>query len=75
MMAGHVLPDDAYEMVSNNGRCALSLAPVRFQAGDPADFVVIDACSIRGAIASAPRSGRLAVPSDRQTTIHWRKPT
>jgi hypothetical protein len=50
-------------------------APVRFQAGDPADFVVIDACSIRGAIAGAPRSGRLAVPSDWQTTIHWRKPT
>jgi cytosine deaminase len=54
VMAGHVLPDDAYEMVSNNGRRALGLAPVRLQPGDPADFVAIDAPSIRGAIADAP---------------------
>jgi len=54
IMAGHVLPDDAYEMVSNNARRTMGLPPVRFESGDPADFVAIDAPSIRGAIADAP---------------------
>ncbi|MFP5489078.1 MAG: amidohydrolase family protein [Acidimicrobiia bacterium] len=54
VMAGHVLPDDAYEMVSNNVRRAMRLDPVRFEPGDPADFVAIDAPSIRGAVADAP---------------------
>ncbi len=54
VMAGHVLPDDAYAMVANNARQALGLAPVRFDRGDPADFLAIDAPSIRGAIADAP---------------------
>ena len=54
VMAGHVLPDDAYDMVSNNVRRAMRLPTVRFEAGDPADFVAIDAASIREAIADAP---------------------
>ena len=54
VMAGHVLPDDAYDMVSNNVRLAMRLDPVRFEPGDPADFVAIDAPSIRGAVADAP---------------------
>ncbi len=65
VMAGHVLPDEAYDMVANNVRRVLGLAPVRFEVGDPADFVAIDAPSVRGAIADAPadrklfRAGRL----------------
>ena len=54
VMAGHVLPDDAYAMVSNDVRRAMRLPPVRFEPGDPADFVAIDAPSIRAAIADAP---------------------
>lgn len=54
VMAGHVLPDDAYDMVSNNVRVAMRLDPVRFEPGDPADFVAIDAPSVRGAVADAP---------------------
>ncbi|HSJ92309.1 MAG TPA: amidohydrolase family protein [Ilumatobacter sp.] len=59
VMAGHVLPDDAYDMVSNNVRLAMRLDPVRFEPGDPADFVAIDAPSIRGAVADAPSDRRV----------------
>jgi cytosine deaminase len=75
VMAGHVLPDDAYEMVSNNARRVLGLAPIRFEVGDPADFVAIDAPSIRAAIADAPadrtvfRAGRLVAASSTQRRI------
>ena len=76
VMAGHVLPDDAYEMVSNNVRRAMGLAAVRFEVGDPADFVAIDAPSIRAAIADAPadrmvfKSGRLIASSATTRTRH-----
>ena len=76
VMAGHVLPDDAYEMVSNNVRRAMGLAPVRFEVGDPADFLAIDAPSIRAAIADAPadrkvfKAGRLIASSATIRTLH-----
>lgn len=74
VMAGHVLPDDAYDMVSNHARRAMRLPTVRFRVGDPADFVAIDAASIREAIADAPadrkvfHAGRLvaATATDRR---------
>jgi cytosine deaminase len=75
VMAGHMLPDDAYEMVSNSARRVLGLAPIRFEVGDPADFVAIDAPSIRAAIADAPadrtvfRAGRLVASSSTQRRI------
>lgn len=75
VMAGHVLPDDAYDMVSNNGRRVMGLDPVRFEPGDPADFVAIDAASIREAIADAPadrkvfRAGRLVAATSTSRTI------
>ncbi|MFW2332889.1 amidohydrolase family protein, partial [Ilumatobacter sp.] len=75
VMAGHVLPDDAYDMVANNVRRVMGLAPVRFEVGDPADFVAIDAPSIRGAIADAPvdrtvfRAGRLVASTSSTATI------
>jgi cytosine/creatinine deaminase len=59
VMAGHVLPDDAYEMVSNDVRRAMRLPTIRFEVGDPADFVAIDAASIREAIADAPADRRV----------------
>jgi cytosine deaminase len=54
VMAGHLMPDDAFDLVSNNVRRMMGLPPVTFQPGSPADFVAIDAPSIRGAIADAP---------------------
>jgi cytosine deaminase len=76
VMAGHVLPDEAYDMVSNDVRRAMGLAPVRFRPGDPADLLAIDAPSIRGAIADAPadrmvfKAGRLIATSTTTRTIH-----
>jgi len=76
VMAGHQLPDVAFDMVSNNGRRALGLAPVTLAVGDPADLLAIDAPSIRGAIADAPmsrrvyRGGRLVASADHTRTLH-----
>ena len=76
VMAAHVLPDDAYELVSNNVRRTLGLAPVTFEPGSPADFVAIDAPSIRGAIADAPadrvvvHAGRVVARSSTSRLIH-----
>lgn len=76
VMAGHRTPDVAYEMVSNDARSVLGLAPVRLAAGDSADLVAIDAPSIRAAIADAPmrrrvfKGGRLVASSDQSASIH-----
>lgn len=59
VMAGHQLPDTAFDMVSNNVRRAIGLEPVTMSVGDPADFLAIDAPSIRGAIAEAPMSRKV----------------
>ncbi len=76
VMAGHRLPDDAYDMVSNVSRQVMGLAPVNFEPGDPADMVAIDAPSLRGAVADAPmsrrvyRRGQLVASADQQTQLH-----
>jgi len=76
VMAGHQLPDAAYDMVANNARRALGLAEVNLMPGDPADVMAIDAPSIRGAIADAPmarrvfRQGVLVASADQQTTVN-----
>jgi cytosine/creatinine deaminase len=76
VMAGHQSPENAYEMVSNNVRAAMGLPVVNFEIGDPADFLAIDAPSIRGAIADAPmsrrvyRSGRLTAVSEQRSVVH-----
>ena len=75
VMAGHRLPDDAYDMVSNTARRVMGLAPVNFEPGDPADMVAIDGPSVRGAMADAPmsrrvyRRGRLVASADQQTRV------
>lgn len=69
--AGHLLPDEAYEAVSNAARRAIGLEPVTLRAGSPADLMALPAASPRAAIAFAPsprvvvRAGRLvAVPDE-----------
>ena len=75
VMAGHRLPADAYDMVSNTARRVMGLAPVNFEPGEPADLVAIDAPSLRGAVADAPmsrrvyRRGRLVASADQQTRV------
>ncbi len=76
VMAGHQLPDVAYEMVSNDVRRVMGLAPVEVAPGSPADLVAIDAPSVRGAIADAPisrrvyRNGRLVASSESTSQVH-----
>jgi len=54
VMAGHLPPDIAYEFVSNASRVAIGLEPAGAFVDSPAEFLAIDAPSIRGAIATAP---------------------
>lgn len=76
VMAGHQLPDDAYDMVANNARRAIGLPPVDVKPGDLADLVAIDAVSVREAIADAPmsrrvfRRGVLVASADQQTSVN-----
>ncbi|MEO6652384.1 MAG: amidohydrolase family protein [Ilumatobacteraceae bacterium] len=76
VMAGHMLPEDAYGAVSSAVRAAMGLASVRFEIGDPADFMAIDAPTTRAAIADAPadrktfHAGRLVARTSTERTIH-----
>jgi cytosine deaminase len=76
VMAGHILPEQAYEMVSHNVREMMGLEPVTLIAGSPADLLVINAPSIRGAIADASgdrmvfRAGRLVASSRHQRNLY-----
>jgi cytosine deaminase len=76
VMAGHQLPDVAYDMVSANVRQAMGLPPVTFAVGDVFDAVAIDAPSVRGAVADASmsrrvyRHGRLVAESTQTATVH-----
>jgi cytosine deaminase len=76
VMAGHILPEQAYEMVSTNVREMMGLEPVTISVGSPADLLAINAPSIRGAIADASgdrmviRAGRLVASSRHQRDLH-----
>jgi cytosine deaminase len=76
VMAGHVLPEDAYAMVSTNVREMMGLEPVTVSAGSVADLLVINAPSVRGAIADASgdrmvfRAGRLVASSRHHRQLH-----
>ena len=76
VMAGHVLPDDAHEMVSGLARATMGLEPADIAVGDRADLVAIDAISTRAAIADAPmsrkayRHGRLVATATATSTIY-----
>lgn len=79
VMAGHILPDAAYAMVSTNVREMMGLEPVTVEAGSVADLLVINAPSVRGAIADASgdrmvfRAGRLVASSRHHRELHRRE--
>lgn len=54
VMAGHLLPDDAYFTVSNAVRTAMGLRAAGTQVGMAADLVLLPATTTREAIAFAP---------------------
>jgi cytosine deaminase len=63
VMAGHLLPEEAYRAVSGASRTALGLraaASLRVSPGDPAELVAVPAASVRAAEADQPGS-RLVV--------------
>ena len=60
VMAGHLLPEEAYDAVSSGSRAALGLAPVSLTVGSPAELMAVPAASRREALAMAP-AGRLTI--------------
>ena len=60
IMAGHVLPADAYAMVSTRVRRMMGLAPAGTGIGDIADLVILPSETVREAIAFGP-AGRTVV--------------
>lgn len=76
VMAGHQLPEVSFDLVSSSVRRVLGLEAVTFTEGSPADFLAIDAASVREAIADAPmarrtfRRGRLVASVDQTPAIH-----
>ena len=67
----HQTPERAFEMVTNDIRTITSRPQLDFRPGSPADFVAIDADSIRAAIADQP-AGRTVVHRGRvvaKTTV------
>jgi cytosine deaminase len=60
IMAGHVLPTDAYQMVSSSVRDAMGLPRAGTTIGDIADLVILPAATVREAIAFAP-AGRIVI--------------
>ncbi len=54
VMAGHLLPAEAYDAVSASSRAVLGLPPVAIEPGAPAELLAIRAESVREAIATAP---------------------
>ncbi|MFD7413397.1 hydrolase [Kitasatospora purpeofusca] len=61
--AGVLDPDAAYDAVSNQARLALGLAPVRVDAGFPAELLAVRGDSLSGALAGG--HSRLVVHSGR----------
>ncbi|MEI8238282.1 MAG: amidohydrolase family protein [Actinomycetota bacterium] len=54
VMAGHLLPNDAYDSVSAATRRALALPRAGIEVGDVGDLVLIPARSVREAVAFGP---------------------
>lgn len=54
VMAGHLLPHDAYHCVSNATRHVIGLPTAGTSIGDAADLVVLPSAGVRAAIAEAP---------------------
>jgi cytosine/creatinine deaminase len=54
VMAGHLRPELAFELVSNAARRALGHDEVTLAPGSPAELVAVDAANVREAVAAAP---------------------
>lgn len=54
VLAGHLLPDDAFESVSDAARRAMSLPAAAVAPGSPAELVAVDARSVRETVAFTP---------------------
>jgi cytosine deaminase len=54
VMAGHLMPDEAYDAVSTVARDVLGLPPVRVEPGCPAELLAVKASGVREAVAVAP---------------------
>ena len=66
VMAGHLLPDDAYALISSGARRVMGLPAARatsvIAVGSPAELLALEAATVRAAVADAP-GGRLVVHS------------
>jgi cytosine deaminase len=60
VMAGHLLPEVAYDAVSGDARRATGREPVALVLGSTADLVAVGAPTVRAAVADAP-AGRLVI--------------
>lgn len=75
VMAGHLPAEIAYEFVSNASRRSMGLEQVGLFVGSTADFMAIDAPTLRGAVATASptrvvfHEGRLVAQTIATTTF------
>ena len=67
VMAGHVLPDDAYAMVSTRTRRLMGLPEAGTAIGQVADLVLLPTATTREAIAFGP-TGRTVVRAGQVVT-------
>lgn len=56
VMAGHLLPVDAYATVTSNARRAVLGSPSTIDVGQPGDFVAVRVLNVRESIAYQPES-------------------
>lgn len=59
VMAAHQIPDNAFEMVSDDARRVLGEARAGVAIGDRADLVVVEATTLREVLADAPATRRV----------------
>jgi cytosine deaminase len=75
VVAGHLLPHDAYSAVSDQARAAMGLPVVRIEPGYPADLLAIKATSLVDAVADASeqrtvvRAGRIVARTEVHTEL------
>lgn len=75
VMAGHLLPHEAWAAITDGSRRAMALPPVRIEAGCPAELVAVPKASLSDAIAAASEHrivwhhGRVVARTQVTTTI------
>ncbi|MFM7537961.1 MAG: amidohydrolase family protein [Acidimicrobiales bacterium] len=60
VMAGHLLPEQAYEAVSGAARRATGRPAVTIEPGSPAELLAVPAPTVRAAVADGP-AGRIVI--------------